>query len=341
MISPDSPSDMDGSATAHHPAQDWSYRVPSPPQIMVPPAFEEVRSAELKLSLFALTSYPASEYPGLGSLETMSCGKVFEEARSYNWRYEWRRRAQQILPFLYLGPMASAKDKTFLSQEGITMLLAVRTTMSARANLLDGSKVSKDLEISFHSLDVETNSELIKVFSDAFCAINNHLCGEWRRLASMPAVPDSATPLVGLHQPCTGKVLVYCESGNERSAVVVAAYLMAMYDLTVVQAVQLIQSQRFCASFEDSMKHLLSAYQDTLTARRDVLLDMEKSRVFANGQNTSASGVPDLVARKHNKRNLDDINDVEMEEGQEDEHRDQSRFEYRDGSAPFQDRPPL
>ncbi|KAK3081559.1 hypothetical protein LTR53_020464, partial [Teratosphaeriaceae sp. CCFEE 6253] len=68
-----------------------------------------------------------------------------------------------------------------------------------------------------------------------------------------------------------GKVLVFCESGNERSAGVVAAYLMETHaDVDFIKAMQLVQAQRFCANFDDAMKRLLQGYWDILRAGRQV-----------------------------------------------------------------------
>jgi hypothetical protein len=61
-----------------------------------------------------------------------------------------------------------------------------------------------------------------------------------------------------------------CETGNDRSAAVVAAYLMAMYGLDTVQAVQFMQLQRFCVALGDDFKFQLQTYGDILRARGDV-----------------------------------------------------------------------
>ncbi|KAG9619567.1 phosphatases II, partial [Aureobasidium melanogenum] len=65
------------------------------------------------------------------------------------------------------------------------------------------------------------------------------------------------------------KVLVFCESGNERSAAVVAAYLMEILaDVDHIKAMQIVQAQRFCVNFDDNVKRLLQGYWDILQARR-------------------------------------------------------------------------
>src|SRR5213078_413200 len=131
-----------------------------------------------------------------------------------------RREAQHILPHLYLGPLSAAKDIAFLRRENITFLLAVRNSMTARAHLLSASKeIAKDPElrdrIRFDSIDVSGNMELIASFQDATRIIDEHLYKEVR-----PEVPRRM-PDGSPYQPENGgKTLIYCESGNERSAAV-------------------------------------------------------------------------------------------------------------------------
>ena len=73
-----------------------------------------------------------------------------------------------------------------------------------------------------------------------------------------------------------GKVLVFCESGNERAAGVVAAYLMERHkDVDYIKAMQLVQAQRFCVNFDDAMKRLLQGYWDILCAKRAVAAHSE------------------------------------------------------------------
>jgi serine/threonine/tyrosine-interacting protein len=75
-----------------------------------------------------------------------------------------------------------------------------------------------------------------------------------------------------------GKVLVFCESGNERSAGVIAAYLMETHEnVDYIKSMQLCQAQRFCVNFDDAMKRLLQSYWDILCARRSVAADRRQS----------------------------------------------------------------
>lgn len=118
-----------------------------------------------------------------------------------------------------------------------------------------------------------------------------------------------------------GKVLVFCESGNERSAGVVAAYLMEMHeDVDYIKAMQLCQAQRFCVNFDDSMKRLLQGYWDILCAQRTV---QAQQQAHENGTGHGMNGVSGFTngASARTKRvlersqdddvNMDDDDDLE------------------------------
>lgn len=232
-----------------------------------------------------------------------------------------------ILPFLYLGPSAAAKDIAWLKEERITMLFAVRNTASAHARLLSGVKAAAELGIAADAVDVSGNQELIAAFPRAIKRINDHLTSFLHRQAMQDeSKTENGTPSIvdgRVYGP--GKVLVFCESGNERSAALVAAYLMAVYNMDFVQALQYIQSQRFCVAFDESLKSLLWAYNDILMATRDV---------------GAAGGTfpPLLEIGAQRKRNRDaKAEDVEMENLQS--SLDQERFEGRTSFVPFQDAP--
>jgi serine/threonine/tyrosine-interacting protein len=164
-----------------------------------------------------------------------------------DWSYERRRQAQQILPFLYLGPMSAVKDRDFLRNEGITLLMAVRQRHSVQSKIMQAAlNVADELNIQKKALDMSSPYELVSSFSRAAIAINDHM-----------------------NSLSNAKVLVFCESGNERSAAVVAAYLMdILAEVDHIKAMQIVQAQRFCVNFDDNVKRLLQGYWDILQARR-------------------------------------------------------------------------
>lgn len=234
-----------------------------------------------------------------------------------DWKYEMRRKAQAIQPFLYLGPSSATRDLDFMRREGITMLLVIRNTMTAAASLLSGDKVARELGIQAAAVDVAGNQELIAAFPRACKTINDHLISTFRQsVANNTMYPGSAL--------VPGKVLVFCESGNERSAAVVAAYLMNMYGLDLISAIQYVQSQRFCVAFDDGLKNLLLNYEELLNAQRCVSAAI------------TAAQVPTAVTSAKPKRRRDEASDDDMDMGL-DSLDDKERFGGRAGFVPFQD----
>ncbi|KAI9789384.1 MAG: hypothetical protein M1816_006042 [Peltula sp. TS41687] len=319
----------------HRATQPWSYHVPAPPRIVVPPplfAGEDVTEGRLK-------TFPSALYSGvdlevLPVLKKINYEEFFAATKWNEWKYSWRRQAQKILPFLYLGPLASARDKAFLSQEGITLLLAVRNTTSAQAKYLDGTKIASELGIMSCSIDVPGNHQLQAACSQAVRTINAHIGTVYHQNTQMNSVDNQVTTGDGGSSSEMAKVLVYCESGNDRSAIVVVAYLLTMFDLTSVQAMQLVSTQRFCANFDDAAKTTLVNCMEILTAKRDVLTACINQPVTS--WNGGVDGQGGMVS-KGSKRALDDGDDVEMEDAGAFRDTDEATLVPRRGLAPFQE----
>lgn len=232
-----------------------------------------------------------------------------------DWKYESRRKSQVILPFLHLGPSSSARDIEALRVEGVTMLLVVRNSMMAQ--VMSGERAAKQLKIQLVTIDVAGHQELIAAFPRVIKVINDHLISSYRRFAR------EDDDQVG--RSVWGKILVFCESGNERSAAVVAAYLMSMFALDMTSAIQFVQSRRFCVAYDDGLKNLLQAYGDILRARRAV--------------SCAISAHPQQVTLP-TKRLRDDDEDMDMDMGDGlsmHQAADVERFLGRGSHAPFHD----
>lgn len=324
-------------AAPHSPAQSYTFRVPSPPRIIVPPPTLNANGIpDLHVVQGSDFDFESSGFANAEFLKTVTYGNFILSNSMLEWKYEQRRMAQQILPFLFLGPVSVARDRDFLRREGITMVLAVRNTMSAHAKLL-GTKVAQELGIEGKIIDVAGNQELIAAFPRAIEAINIHLSSMYQR-AQTSGVAANITSQ-GEMPPAPGKVLVFCESGNERSATLVTAYIMAMYSTGLVKAVQIVQAQRFAIAFDDSLRNLLSTYEIILEAKRNVVQADNSLDAFyrANGNaNLNTKGKSE--ATKIAKRSLDDAYDDDMDMDADNPYFDDGRFERRGGSAPFQDR---
>jgi len=252
---PDTPAALLGAL----PTSGYQLRPPSPPHINVPPLHGAA-------SQIVLPDHSGiGDDPERNDLLAFITQGTHTSVEKGEWQYSWRRQAQPILSFLWLGPAAAAKDIGFLRASGITMLLAIRDTQMAMVRMLSGQKISEQLGIEAESIDVDGNQQLIAAFPRAVKVINDHLI----RVFQHRFPPGSMEPEGGFREHC-GKVLIFCESGNERSAAVVAAYIMTTYGISLQAAIQYVQNQRFCIAFDDPLKHLLDTYQGILEAKKIV-----------------------------------------------------------------------
>ncbi|CAG8960875.1 hypothetical protein HYFRA_00002412 [Hymenoscyphus fraxineus] len=283
------------------------WRAPSPPHINVPAASEEF---PIEIPPVVGTQYCCSMSEDERSiLRVIAQTETFPSAVN-DWQYEKRRRAQPILEFLHLGPSAAARDIEYVRSNQITLLLAVRNSATAQARLLSGEKVANQLGIQAAAVDLHGMQDLISMgFSQAIKIINDHLIAMYRLQASGS-------------QKHPGKVLVFCESGNERSSAVVAAYMMFMYGMEFIPVIQYIQTQRFCVAFDDAVKELFLTYQGLLDAQSGVMM--------------AAIAAPPRQAAKRGRERSHSIEEDGMDVDYPDD--DEERFENRAGFVPFRDR---
>lgn len=228
-------------------------RMPHIPAALEPPVYDSgtIRIEELDPTAHA---FQEGEFicPGFFDRVNMDCFKAHYEI--VDWNYSMRRDAQEILPSLYLGPSSALRDLDYLSVTGFTLLLGIRSRQSAQARLVSGQSQANLLGIEADSVDVMDSQELIAALPRAIRLINDHI--------SSPSPGDAGFS--------PKKVFVFCESGNERSAIVVMAYLMVMFNLDLATATSVVQQRRFSISIDDKMRHLMSNFESILAAKRDV-----------------------------------------------------------------------
>ena len=304
-------------------AQLWSSRMPSPPRIVVPPPGLNTQGLpDLQVVQNASPNFEASGFTNTEFLQTVTYNNFLKQNAMLEWKYEDRRKAQQVLPFLYLGPSSAARDENFLKEEGITMALAVRNTSSAQAKLL-WSKAGEALDLEVKAIDVAGEMELIAAFPRGIEAINAHLSQVY--LLS----EQGRAPIIGGSVRNLGKVLVFCESGNERSASLVAAYIMAMYSKDLITTLQIVNAQRFSVAFDDDLRNLLLTYQDIVKAKRDVVLHNTES-------DTALRSMNGKVKRSYDEADVVVDNEVEMTADAIVNLTNGNGMEKREGLAPFQ-----
>lgn len=249
------------------------------------------------------------------------------------WKYENRREAQAILNFLYLGPTSVIRDHAFLQREGITMMLVVRPLAMQVPELLGVKNASNALGIPVHYIPVDGlfgPDGLIHGFSNTIKLINNHLLSVYQSQASSNN---------GNGQICVrpdtfrhGKVLVTCDSGNDGSAAIVAAYIMSFLGMDMVNTVQLMTPKRFSCSFGEDTKRMLKSWEDILLATSMVAQD--KHHRVADGMQRAENPNNTSIT----KRGLDDMMEMNLDDCQCDDAvsiSDRDRFMERGPFVPF------
>ncbi|EON63672.1 hypothetical protein W97_02900 [Coniosporium apollinis CBS 100218] len=282
-------------------SETYTYRVPTPPRIILPPPLTEhtLLPKFPPVPIRGHDDWPAGATDFTKHLDLHS---LVSRGVMAEWTYVKRREAQQILPFLYLGPVYPAKDRDFLRAEGITMVLLLQSGSNMRGAI----KTADALGIAKKIIDIRDVQDLIPSFPRATRLINEHVA----------LTPGNA------------KVLITCESGNERSAAVVAAYLMEMFqNVDHIVAMQLCQARRFCVNFDDALKMLLRSYHDILEAKRAV---NGLSYTFADDISSHENG------NDSHKRGVDEVWNEGMELDTAHENMDAARFDGN-GYAPFRD----
>jgi serine/threonine/tyrosine-interacting protein len=299
---------------------EYTYRLPTAPRIVVPPP-------TLTTDMPGLTvDAAATGGDDLSFLQELDLEDIIQKNTLLEWAYERRRQAQMMLPWLYLGPMVAAKDQAFLARESITMVLAVRAQDRTMTGALHAAH---DVCAEVATIEVPTFHELIGRFAETTRMINTHVARY--RLHALQHTGHAAI----------GKVLVFCESGNEKAAAVVAAYLMeTLADFDHVKAMQVCQAQRFCVNFDDTLKNILRSYWDILQAKRSVarsnVASAQTNGILNNSTQNSSSLHPQCAAKQ--KRSIESTHedeDVDMDSSIDPS--DALRFVGRD-STPFQNR---
>ncbi|KAI6784798.1 Serine/threonine/tyrosine-interacting protein-like protein [Emericellopsis cladophorae] len=308
------------------PSAPYSRRAPSPPALEV--RYPLMRRRAGSESQFVLV--PSYENADAGQLTAEDLSiitgnetRLIAENKSADWRYEDRRKAQRVLDFLYVGPVTAIRDLQFLQNEGITMIIIVRNTRLPSRSL---EMASQQLGIVGEYVEVMGTQQLIHNLPKTISTINQHLLHVYRSQAHQCTLDGEMVV-----DPATfkrGKVLVTCESGNELSPAIVAAYIMAVYGNSFESAVQFIVVQRFCVSIDASLKQMLCTWGGILNARAVVSRDRGPvgSEVGARPIKTAKRAIHDTISPEDHTPDQDKSH-----------MQDQERFCGREAFAPFHD----
>lgn len=311
-------------------------RPPSPPYIHIPSPLIDNTHPSLTLT----PSYDSIDTGMLTAedLDIITGGRSQKatDMHQNDWRYEDRRKAQPVLDFLYLGPLSVVRDRAFLQREGITMLLAARDTSMAQIQMMSVDRAASELSIEAAYVDVASRQELIRSFPAAVAKINDHLLRVYKSQAQgTQQTQEGQRIAIDRSTFKRGKVLVFCETGNERSAAIVAAYLMAMYGRDMISAIQFIGAQRFCSNFNEETKYILRSFGDILEAKRMTLRAVNHQGSTTgqqkNGSSYTATSAPIMISSAK-KRGIEDT----MDEDENSEFAiDMDRYEDRPAFVPY------
>lgn len=297
------------------------------PRVQVPPPNLNYRNGK---PAFHVPSLPfeqiSTQYGNPNFLKALTlCHKLDMVHTMLSWQYTMRRTAQAILPFLFLGPSSAARDTDFVNRTGVTLLVAVRSlkTVEARPSFLDPATFASGSEASTLTFDFATPYDFIAGHRPIIRAINDHLEASCTR-----------RPLQSVDE-IRGKVLIFCESGNDRSSVLVAAYLMVVYGVSVFTAINIIQSQRFSITMSDEMKKALLDLQEIVSAERQIADSKNAAGSPTVPWDQCETETPVSLPLRPGKRNLDQLYNPDEEMGYDPSNAGAPGT--REGIAPFTD----
>ncbi|XP_010184107.1 PREDICTED: dual specificity protein phosphatase 13 isoform B-like [Mesitornis unicolor] len=131
----------------------------------------------------------------------------------------------EVWPNLYVGDLYVARDKTQLSQMGISHVV---NAAAGRFHIDTGRNFYKDLPVDYYGVEAEDNPNFD---------------------LSIYFYPVARYIRAALNSP-RGKVLVHCAMGISRSATLVLAFLMICEDMSLTEAIQTVRAHRgICPNF--------------------------------------------------------------------------------------------
>jgi serine/threonine/tyrosine-interacting protein len=308
---------MSDNPSHHQRLEEYTAQIPAPPRIHIPPPLIKTDQGEgITLSPPRYNEDP--EYRVDFLTEAISGHRICRYLG--DWTYHSRREAQEILPFLYLGPASSA-TKEYLSKENFTFVVGI--SLEPIYFISRALKVAEQLNIESFTMVVKSQVDLISDFSNITRHINNHLVRQHQA--------HLANPLI--HPSLTGKVLLVCETGSDKSAAVAVAYLMETFENTNLQkAMQIVITCRFSCNLTPFTTQL-AAYEQVLRARSSLAhspkLDVSPTIIATIGHGIERERTPDV------NENFRRARDQFLHNVDDEEFADRERFSGRHGPQPF------
>ncbi|RVX75950.1 hypothetical protein B0A52_00307 [Exophiala mesophila] len=270
------------------------------PRVHVPPAEVDYHEGKPSIQITrARFNQVSTDYGSPAFINSLAaCHELTMTHNMLSWKYEMRRAGQRILPFLSLGPSSVARDVPYLKAEGVTLMIAVRSlkAVETRPTFLNPTTFSAASGIPTLAFDFDSTYDFISGFRPIIRHINDHL------------EATCTTDHIKSSHDISGRVLVFCESGNDRSSLLVAAYLIVIYGVTAFSAIQIVQSQRFCISMSDDMKNILVDLQHIVQAERSSPTPETFEGAFSRATESRSP-----LGKKRNIEQLDSDDEMEDE----------------------------
>lgn len=166
--------------------------------------------------------------------------QTLQMSKDFHWEYADRRSLQEIVPGIYIGPLAAARDREALDRFGIKTLVAVRT---------------------------QTTKNIFKSkFPDIYRYENLDIV-EGSLLSALPRVK----PFVDACLNRGEKILFYDETGNAKAAILVCSYLMETGPMNSQNAYSLVKSKRLSVSLNEHERYQLEEFETLLKARNSIV----------------------------------------------------------------------
>nr|XP_007961122.2 dual specificity protein phosphatase 13 isoform X1 [Chlorocebus sabaeus] len=140
-------------------------------------------------------------------------------------RLLWVRQAamlnhiDEVWPSLFLGDAYAARDKSKLTQLGITHVV---NAAAGKFQVDTGAKFYRGMSLEYYGIEADDNP---------FFDLSVYFLPVARYIRAALSIPQ-------------GRVLVHCAMGISRSATLVLAFLMIYENMTLVEAIQTVQAYR-------------------------------------------------------------------------------------------------
>ncbi|XP_008579227.1 PREDICTED: dual specificity protein phosphatase 13 isoform X3 [Galeopterus variegatus] len=125
----------------------------------------------------------------------------------------------EVWPGLFLGDAYAARDKSKLTQLGITHVVNVA---AGKFQVDTGAKFYRGMPLEYYGIEADDNP---------FFDLSVYFLPVAQYIRAALSVPQ-------------GRVLVHCAMGVSRSATLVLAFLMICENMTLVEAIQMVQAHR-------------------------------------------------------------------------------------------------